>query len=298
MLTDVLRHFRLNSEIYHNAKVCGDWVISAGHLGQTCFHMPTEGKAVSLQIPGQDSITLNPGDIVLFPREIEHSMYPATEQDGEQEHLPYADSLEKGTGMICGRFNFEHAGSKHILDALPPYIVLSAESSGEWSKPILDLIISESYKNGQNNDDNLVLDRLSELIFINALRDYTSSQLSADSWTNILSLYVDPKLAPAIRVIHKEPAKNWTIETLAQQAGMSRTSFANAFKEHSGWTPVKYLTWWRMQLAWTALDSGKTITQSAELVGYQSESAFSHAFKKEFDISAGDVRRTFKNKHN
>jgi len=91
--------------------------------------------------------------------------------------------------------------------------------------------------------------------------------------------------------MHQHPEQEWTLESLAAVAALSRTAFAETFKAVSGWTPGQYLTWWRMQLAWSLLQSGTKTAEVAHQVGYQSESAFSRVFQKMFAISAGKVRR-------
>jgi AraC-like DNA-binding protein len=91
--------------------------------------------------------------------------------------------------------------------------------------------------------------------------------------------------------IHQAPSNSWTLASLARCAAQSRTQFAKSFREVGGITPMEYLTWWRMQLAWLHLNDGDSVVSVAERVGYQSESAFMRAFKREFDFSAGQVRK-------
>ena len=133
-----------------------------------------------------------------------------------------------------------------------------------------------------------IINRLSELLFTYALRQYLEENPDE---VGMLAVYGDTRLVKVIRSIHEAPQNNWTLESLARVAGLSRTVFVETFKSVSGWTPGQYLIWWRMQLAWSLLRKGESVSQVAEKVGYQSESAFSRAFTKMFSISAGKVRR-------
>jgi AraC-like DNA-binding protein len=285
MLDCVLRQFRLRSEVYHNARVCGDWVLNEGHPGQTCFHLPTEG-ACRLLMPGHEPVVLETGDLVIFPRELPHTLLPLHPGEGPQQHLPYQDSSASGTALLCGRILFQHRGFDHILDALPEVFYIPRSQSQSWLEPMLALMLDESYRT--RNSSSIVLDRGSELLFILALRHYVEAH---PEQVGVLALYSTPRLAAAIEVIHHQPEQKWTLASLARQAGMSRTAFANRFRDVSGWTPMQYLTWWRMQLAWTILQQGTQVAEVAGQVGYQSESAFSRAFQAAFGTSAGRVRQ-------
>ncbi len=283
-LSDLLRLIQLQVSVYHNAKVCGDWVINEHELGQTCFHMATEGGCL-LKVPNHGTFTLNCGDLVIFPREVPHSMTPLIPLTGIQQHLDYKTDLP-GIGMLCGKVLFEHQASQQLLCALPPVFVIPNDEHSPWLTKLLTLIQIESYEDSQGS--KVILDKLSELLFTYAIRHYLKAHSNE---AGVLALYAHPKLAAVVNAIHGEPQRNWHLEQLAAIALQSRTAFAESFRKTSGWTPMQYITWWRMQLAWSMLSKGKNVASTAEHIGYQSESAFSRAFKKQFSISAGAVRR-------
>ena len=153
--------------------------------------------------------------------------------------------------------------------------------------PVLDLIIKENLS--QLPAKQVILNSLSELLFIYALRFYIQKNQNKKG---LLSIYANPQIARAMNLVHLYPEKEWSLESLAKEAGLSRTTFAQKFKQLSGRTPFEYLTWLRMQLAWSYLAQGERVSEVAIRVGYQSESAFSHVFKKQFSISAGRVSKT------
>lgn len=284
--SDLIRMIRLDAEIYHNAFVCGDWRLDEYDPGATCFHMVTLGEC-NLDVPGYLNTELKRGDLVVFPREIKHSMTPLKPAIGQQQHLPYTQALGKdGIGMLCGKLRFKHAAGNQLLDSLPAVIHIPHQEAQAWLAPIFDLIITESFSS--SSASSVLLDRVSEILFIHALRHHLQNH---NTQLGVLALYNHARLALAVAAIHKSPADNWTLETMARCAAQSRTQFAKVFRETSGWTPMQYLTWWRMQIAWSDLCEGKSIADVAEKVGYKSESSFLRVFKKTFGENAGSVRR-------
>lgn len=288
---DWLSLLQLNVSIYHNLRVCGDWQITEHELGRTCFHIATQG-GFHLQVPKHGEWQMTEGDLVIFPKEIPHTMTPNTPMQGKQKHLPIADAQDKeGTTMLCGRIDFVHRSNQHLLAMLPPVFVIKKDKTTAWLEQLLTLILTESLKT--NDNSNLMLTRLCELLFSYALREFVENKSHKTQQKNcgILALYGHQKINRAINAIHQRPAHAWHLETLADKAGMSRTSFTNTFKQISAMTPMKYVTWWRMQLAWALLSNKESVANTAEQVGYQSEASFSRAFQKEFGVSAGSVRR-------
>lgn len=285
-LSDLIGTFRMRVDVYHNAKICGNWLYRETHLGETSFHMVTLGEC-QLDIPGHMNTVLGLGDLVIFPREIPHSMQPLTPKTGKQETLPFDQAIDlDGTGMLCGQAIFDHQGSFQLIDALPAAFIVRHSEESIWCDALVKMIMSESV--APNIASQAIINRLSELVFVYALRQYLEE---SDGNIGILALYGDVRLKMAISAIHTTPNASWTLESLAGTANMSRTAFAKKFRQISGWTPAKYLAWWRMQLAWSKLSEGMVSAEVAEQVGYKSEAAFSRAFQKQFNTTAGRVRR-------
>lgn len=278
---------RLRVSIYHNALVCGDWQLR-DVLGPdaTCFHMVTIGQC-RLQIPGQAEQVLQQGDLVLLPREMPHTLVPLNHMGVAMQRLPYRNTMPDATGMLCGRILFRHRGSEQLLADLPPVIVL--RMTGEampWLQSLQALIVQESLL--QDSGTSLLLERLCEILVIYSLREYLRQQGNRQG---IMALYSHARLAPAMQLLHQQPAQDWNLQQLADACALSRSAFANLFKKDSGWSVMQYLTWWRMQLAWRLLERGQAVAQTAANVGYKSEAAFSRAFSREFALSPGAVRR-------
>lgn len=281
-----IRLLNAKVNIYHNAKICGNWKVDAHALGRTCFHVVTEGACV-LSLPNQPDTVLHQGDLVLFPKEIEHTLQPAEQAIGEQQHIPYqqAEHLD-GTGLLCASVELNQGAGRYLLDAIADVMIIRNNAANPWLSPLTELLRIEHYQDGPLG--NVVIQRLCELMFTYAMANCIAESTVQ---TGLLALYGHLRLSAAVKAIHDQPSKTWSLETLAQEAAMSRTAFATSFKELSGWTPMQYLTWWRMQLAWHLLADGEAVAVVADKIGYLSEAAFSRAFKSEFKQTAGEVRR-------
>jgi|TARA_B110000503_G_scaffold129753_1_gene202308 AraC-like DNA-binding protein len=280
--SDMIALFKLNAKIYNNAQFCGNWQLNEHALGQTCFHLVTVGDCV-MDMSTAPPIHLLRGDLVIFPRETEHRLIPhkqSLEEMTEWALNPNAD----GTGLLCGQLIFEHHAFDSVLDLLPNVVVIKSEQA-PWLAPLLMQIEYESVNRHSGSD--AILNRLAELLFVYALRHILQHQTDL----SFLGLYVSTALKPAIQLIHQKPHTALPLEKLAEACFMSRTAFAQSFKANSGWTPARYISWWRMQLAWSKLTQGARISSVASEVGYQSEAAFSRVFKKTFNISPGKLHQ-------
>ncbi|MBK8970351.1 MAG: AraC family transcriptional regulator [Hahellaceae bacterium] len=285
-LTDIMRVLQLQVSIYHNAVVCGDWTIRMPSREATSFHLVTLGEC-RMRVQGFDERILQAGDLVIFPRDLAHTLEPLVPLQGQQQHLPYdATSDKPGTGLLCGEALFQHRAGYQLMRALPPVFVIPRTVNALWLEPLIALMIAEC-KQG-NAGASVLIDRLSELLLLYALRYFLVSQPQPQG---VLALYSHPRLAFAVNALHADPQHAWTLEQMAQCAAQSRTRFASSFREVSGMTPMEYLTWWRMQLAYQALGQGEPVSSVAVKVGYQSESSFIRAFRRMFNLNPGQVRK-------
>ena len=289
-INDVLNLIRLEVEVYHNARVCGDWRINEHSLDATCFHMPTQGDCL-LSIPTLGEWHLKEGDVVIFPKEMAHSMTPVIPMQGKQQHLPIADSQSiEGTSMLCGVVQFQHSGGERLVRLLPPILIIEAESVAQWLGPLKKMIVTESLMGAKMSSP--ILNRLCELLIAFSLRSFAEDQPHKNS---ILALYAHPKLLKSVEAMHRQVDHPWQLSSLANEAGMSRTRFSELFTQVAGMTAIQYLTWWRMQIAWSDLQAGHSVERVSERVGYRSEAAFARAFKKVFGHTVGTVRKSVRN---
>lgn len=284
---DYFRLLQLSCGVYHNQQVCGDWTLTEHRLGQTCFHLVTFGQCF-LDVNGMQEI-LEAGDIVLFPRELPHRLRPVKLSAAAMQQQPVTRArLPDSTGLLCAEIQFEHAASTTLLDTMPDYLIIRADSSEATDvRPVLTELMRHSLVSGPGGA--VIVDRLGEVVFMLLVR-----QALVQTQADVFAAYLHPVLGPALFAFHQSPDQAWTLAEIAAQAHVSRASYARLFKRVSGKTWNEYQRWWRMQLAWVLLRKGDSVLASALSVGYQSEAAFSRAFKHQFSMSAGEVRRSGK----
>jgi AraC-like DNA-binding protein len=165
-----------------------------------------------------------------------------------------------------------------LADVLPPWIhVRAASAQATAFRWLLEQLMDE--RAGDLPGAQLVSAQLSQLLFIHILRAHLqTSQAMPSGWLRAMG---DPRIAPALRLMHGDPARSWHLEELARACAMSRTTFAFHFKAIAGIAPLTYLTEWRMRLAERAFREQEiSVAAVAQSLGYTSESAFSNAFKR------------------
>lgn len=300
-LTDILKSLRLSGGVYFRCELSAPWGMDIGQTSVAEFHVVARGSCW-LKLTGEKSpICLEAGDVVVFPHGHAHVLLDAPESVvlsmdaviGGQKTENYGPVVYGGGGMpaniLCGYFEFDRKIHSPLLDALPPFIHIKGVDVTElsWLQTTINFICHETRASGYGTE--AVVNRLVEVLFIQIMRVYITQSTMP---LGVLGAIADAKIGLALNAMHQKPEYNWTLDELAQQAGMSRTAFAQRFHALAGQTPMYYLTMWRMQKAKTMLESGNmTMSAIAEQTGYQSEASFSKAFKKCIGISPGACRR-------
>ncbi len=183
--------------------------------------------------------------------------------------------------LLRGKFTFDSQHAPLLLDTLPPVIRLPRAHASvvQWT---LQELWGEVRNPGPGTA--LVVDHLSHLMLIHGLRAFLED--TAHGTANWLTALSHPQIGSALSLMHARPAEAWTLEKLAAHAGLSRSRFAQQFRSMVGVPPLTYLVQWRMRMAMRWLRrSQRSITQIAESLGYESDSAFSHAFRREMGLS-------------
>ena len=181
--------------------------------------------------------------------------------------------------FLVGNYRTDSEVSRWLLDSLPRFVVLRRD---EWTSPLLPLLAHEMLRDEPGQQ--VVLDRLLDLIFVSALREvFAAAGSHAPVWFGVNR---DPVVAPVVRLMQERPAQPWTVASLAAQVGVSRALLARRFHEVAGEPPMSFLTRWRMALAADLLhEPGATVTSVAAAVGYGSPFTFSTAFKRAHGLS-------------
>lgn len=291
ILSDILNHLNLSTSLYFRTDLTGPWgVLVPNYKNVARFHITLKGS-FWLTVEGQESLKVEPGDVVLVP----HGAAHALTDDPQSELLELEDLIERseyrpgellrfGSGpgpnvqLVCGHFQFEEESLHPLPKALPHAIHVKKGSLTyfSWLSTALDFI---DYESGHREPGvSSVINKLSEIILIQSLRYYMKTNSTN---TLFLSALNDKYIRESIEQIHASPARNWKLEDLARTAGLSRTIYAERFSKLTGTTPMNYVTQWRMERARKLLKSPTiSVDEVADRVGYSASESFQRRFKK------------------
>ena len=307
-LSDVLKSVRLEGAIYRNAEFTAPWCIRARHgldavrgripgaEAVLFFHYVAEGSC-KVKLKGGEGIA-HAGDLILFLQDERQLM-------GSDLHVPPVEvgptvppsfeSFRLGGGgertrFVCGYLGYSRTLCRPLFDALPRGAVIPM-GDGEAAKVIRDLLkVGVRESDDERPGAASLLARLSELVFVDALRRYVESVPERNrGW---LAGLRDAHVGHALALIHGDPSHGWTVDDLAREVAMSRSAFGERFAALVGEPPMQYLLRWRLALAAEALRiSDEAITRVAQRSGYESDAAFNRAFKREFGMPPAAWRK-------
>ena len=311
-LSHILSSIYLVGRVFCSSELTAPWGISlpAPDTEGASFHMIDEGSCW-LSFEGGGPVQLSAGDLVIFPQSRSHTLAdslaspsipieevmgaggndgPILYNGGGHNWIGHNGGDGTPTTIICGVFEGRNGGAHTLFSLLPPliYVKGSQGEGDEWLRTALKLMASEAASAGPGS--GAIASRLADVLFMQALRSWMDREDGdGEGW---LAALRDPQIGMALGHIHRAPGEEWTVASLAAQAGMSRSSFSARFTAMVGKPPLHYLTRWRMQLAGDLLvDDGLSISEIAERVGYQSEAPFSKAFKQHTGMAPGAYRR-------
>jgi len=315
-LSDVLRVAHLTGGVFLHADFFAPWCMAARVGPEHCtpalgpashlilYHYVVEGD-FRIRVEGEDGddLIIGAGEVVLLPRNDLHlmgsdlSLPPVAGSDIIQP--PKGGGLfsihHGGAGgrtrMICGFLGCTGAERNPVISTLPPLLKLSVEQGGaaEWIRSTFQYA-AEEVSAGRPGSET-VLAKLSELLFVEAVRRY--AEALPDGQTGWLAGLREPYVARALALLHHDITRRWTVDDLGREVGLSRSALADRFIRLIGVPPMHYLANWRMQVATQKLrNTSASLAQIAEIVGYDSEAAFSRAFKKAFGAAPATWRRS------
>jgi AraC-like DNA-binding protein len=307
VLSDVLRSVRLTGAVFYSSDCVGNWAaesppavemapfIRPGAEHMIAFHAITGGRCYGGLLDEPPSL-LEAGDILVLPQGDRHvlSSAPGMKGDPVSLHqdptvripLPLAVRLGEEEGpavhVMCGFLGCDVRPFNPLLTALPRKIhVRGATEKHPLIAQFFELAVLESRSPMAGRE--CVLARLSELMFVEVVRSYVGAlSAGASGWLAGLS---DEVVARALSILHERPSEPWTLEQLAKEVKSSRSVVADRFTMLVGVPPMQYLTQWRMQLAAELLTTSASLAEIAARVGYGSETALSHAFKRQVGVS-------------
>jgi AraC-like DNA-binding protein len=312
-LSEILRVVRLVGAIFFNAKFTAPWCYQSGSADSVApllepgaervvvFHLITEGDCY-VEMENQPPMRLGAGDAVLFPQGDAHRMTsepglpPApggrlnTVLSRRPRQLVYGGG-GAATRIVCGYLACDARLARMLLAGLPPVVRVNVRGSnaGMWLEASVRYALAEARSPRPGGAG--VLAKLSEVLFIEVLRLHMNEH-NADR-TGWLAGMGDRIVGSALNALHARPAHAWCLEELARAAGTSRSVLAERFQHLVGSSPMQYLTQWRMLLAANLLCRGNApLARVAEEVGYQTDTAFSRAFRREFGVPPAAWRKS------
>jgi AraC-like DNA-binding protein len=311
-LSDVLRAVRLRGAIFFDIRASEPWVAEtppadsivdaifpgAEHL--VSYHAVTRGTCWA-SLPDEPPILLAAGDIIVFPHGEPHVLSSAPGMRGTPDpglyrppgdgQLPFSITMGPAAAapaqIVCGFLGCDARPFNPLLAALPRVIRVSDRTDGPLGT-FVNFAVAESKE--RRIGFECVLARLSELMFVDVVRRYLET-LPAGRAHWLVGLR-DPIVGRALSALHQHPARDWTLESLGREVGLSRSTLAERFAQFVGEPPIQYLKNWRMQLAANHLLSrGDSVAEIARRVGYTSEAAFSRAFKQAVGAAPTEWRK-------
>jgi AraC-like DNA-binding protein len=305
-LSDILRLARLSGGVFLEAEFSAPWSVLSQVGPEDCrpfvspaarliaFHYVVAGE-LWLRVGDGAPARLRAGEIALLPRNDVHTIASAPDLSPVSAQPLVQASLDGGLArivhggggaparIVCG-YLASDAPHELLVAGLPSVLTLDVgdDAARTWIESAIRLASSEQAANRAGTQ--AVLSKLSELLFIEAVRRHLAAlPEGARGW---LAGLRDPYVGRALSLLHERPAGEWRVEELARQVGLSRTALTERFAELLGEPPIRYLARWRMQLAQDSLrDSERGVAQIAAEVGYESEAAFSRAFKRELGVA-------------
>jgi AraC-like DNA-binding protein len=313
VLSEVLKAVKLDGAVFYNAEFSAPWCfcsppspalapyLSAGSKHVIIFHLLTEGRCYAQVERDGRPLPLSAGDLVIIPHGDSHALRngPFTKpvDHAEQVRQVFSQGLKlarMGGGgeiakFICGYMCCDPQLSRIFLGGLPSILKVNirADASGQW--------LEQTIRHSVDGPDvsrpggEALLARLCEVLFIETLRRYIA--LLPPEQTGWLAGVRDPVIGKALALLHRRPAHPWTIASLGNEVGISRSVLAERFRLVLSKTPMAYLTRWRLQLGAQSLQStSNSVAQIAGEVGYESEASFNRAFKREFGLPPARFR--------
>jgi AraC-like DNA-binding protein len=254
-LQALLQHFAVSARTFQAGALCGINALDGDNrYGQ--LHLVRRGEVEVRH--GKKSLRIVEPSLLLYPRPMAHR---------------FITDAEHGADFVCANLSFEGGSANPIAAALPEFVCLPLKQL-HGAEAVLALLFDEA--RAQYCGRQAMLDRLFEVVLIQVLRQLMESK---QTQVGMLAGLAHPKLRLALVAIHEQPRQEWSLEDLAAVSGMSRSAFANGFRDAVGLTPGAYLQKWRIGLAQKALLQGRSLKLIAQEIGYGSEAALSRAFK-------------------
>ena len=299
-LSNVLQDLRLAGAHYCRCEVAEPWGIELPPRGEATFHFVVKG-CCWLKTSSTDPIRLDVGDLVLLPHGTGHELlaHPgalsrridqlSAERLGDTTYRLSTGGKGARSLLVCCGISFEEPAVHPLIDLMPPVLVVRGQGN---ENPTLVALLEAMA--GEVDEQRMgaatVMTRLADTVVTRLVREWVESQ--TDHTSSWLAAIRDPQIGRVLADFHREPDKEWSINSLAASANLSRSVFSERFMAMLGISPARYVARWRMHLAGTRLRNGqRTVDQVAASLGYESAASFSRAFKRLMGTTPSAYRR-------
>jgi AraC-like DNA-binding protein len=301
VLADILTAMRVGTPVAAHTEAHAPWGLRFAHTTGAAFHVVLQGSCWLTALPGGaefEPVALGPGDVVLLGRGATHAIVSVPgvpladfSPSRHAKSAPFGRMVVSGPGarstIVCGAYRLHRHRRHPLLRDLPEVMHVSAMPGRHRGLRAMVELLADELET-QPPGASVVTPSLVDALLVYMLRAWLADTANADGWSAALA---DPVTARALAAIHTEPARPWTVEQLATEAGLSRAAFARRFTALVGEPPLTYLTRWRMTTAAQLLrQTDKTLDQLAAAIGYGSAFAFAKAFRREYAITPGSYR--------
>ncbi|WP_332854953.1 AraC family transcriptional regulator [Duganella sp. S19_KUP01_CR8] len=297
-LTDILAGLRIRSANFTRMDASAPWGVTSPGAPGLNFVLLVRGSAILTTPGGPQPIALRSGDVFFKLDDTPYRLYDHEDSTlidcADVEKLRVGNHIQIGGGgalstFVSGWFELDALQARPLLRVLPSLLHLKLDQHRSLAfQSVLEMLALETESPGMGSE--AVLSRLFELLFVHSIRAYSLQPGGpTHGW---LGAIADRHLARALQAMHGNPAEDWTVESLARMAGMSRSGFAARFKTIVGQAPLEYLTQWRMYCATRLLQRGDVaLSEVSRQVGYESVAAFNRVFRRETAMTPGAFRK-------
>jgi AraC-like DNA-binding protein len=298
VLSDAIGVMRMGKPHSSEIRKRAPWGVRADPFSGAGFHVVLQGRCWLIP-PEGEAIALGPGDVVCLPHGCGHALTDSlsTPLTGAPSAslprvVPSADDGDGATTvLLCGAYTLDQTRPHPLFEELPEVIHLPDRLGHRSPLHAAVNLLGDEVAHPDHGTEAVVA-ALLDMMLLYILRAWISQQTEDGPATGWAATLRDPVITAALRHIHQEPARQWTVEALGAKAGLSRAAFSRRFTTLVGKPPLGYLTWWRMTLAAQFLRDGDQPIQSvAQRTGYTSEFAFAKAFKREHGLAPGRYRQ-------
>jgi len=268
-LSSLLQRFSVKASLFHTGPLCGVTHFDA-QAGRAFLHVLRRGEVVIKHQPKTGAprrLVVSEPSLVFYPRPLAHDFHNAPSE---------------GSDFTCASLAFEGGDDHPLVRALPPLVVLLLHQV-DGLEQSLALLFAETDR--VRCGHALLADRMFEVVLLQMLRWLMDHPAEAGVPPGLLTGLADARLAQALTAVHDDPGKPWSLETMPEVAGLSRSAFAARFKTEVGQTPADYLVQWRLSIVKAELRHGRSIKVLAGELGYASPSALSRVFAQKLGVS-------------